>query len=54
MKKITEAEYKDIMARIDSLMGKGSENVSPEELAEIRRLAQIAQEFEQEKYALNK
>ncbi len=41
MEKITEIEYRDIMARIDSLMAKGSENVSGEELAEIRELALI-------------
>lgn len=53
MEKITEIEYRVIMVRIDSLMAKGSENVSGEELAEIRELALTAQKYEQEKYALN-
>lgn len=53
MKKIiSEAGYQEIMAKIDTLMGKGSENVSQEELAEIRSLALAAQKYEQEKYTV--
>ncbi|MBK0378526.1 helix-turn-helix domain-containing protein [Mucilaginibacter segetis] len=47
-----EADYKDVMAKIDSLMAKGSGNVSQEELSEIRTLAQSAQGYEQSKYVI--
>jgi len=47
-----DADYNAVMARIDSLMAKGSENVSKEELAEIRNLALRAQAYEQEKYTI--
>lgn len=47
-----ESDYNKIMARIDSLMAKGSENVSKQELAEIRDLALKAQAYEQEKYRI--
>lgn len=51
MKKITDdSGYKQVMARIDSLMAKGSEGANKEELAEIRSLAQTAQSYEQAKY----
>lgn len=40
------------MARIDGLMAKGSGNVSKEELMEIRKLAQSAQDYEQAKYVV--
>lgn len=51
MKEITnEADYNQVMAKIDGLMAKGSEKVSKEELSEIRALAQQAQAFEQAKY----
>lgn len=43
----SEAEYDDIMLKINSLMAKGSKNVTNEELAEIRELALAAQEYEQ-------
>ncbi len=53
MKKIdNETEYSLIMSKIDRLMAKGSENVSKEELDEIRSLAELAQEFEQSKYVI--
>ncbi|MHB1178931.1 MAG: helix-turn-helix domain-containing protein [Daejeonella sp.] len=53
MKKIrNEGDYSNVMAKIDSLMAKGSENVSKEELTEIRKLALTAQEYEQEKYVI--
>jgi HTH-type transcriptional regulator/antitoxin HigA len=51
MKKIqSDNEYDHLMYKIDQLMAKGSENVSQEELAEIRSLALIVQEYEQSKY----
>ncbi len=54
MKKIkSEADYKDVMAKVDSLMGKGSDNVSKHELAEISSLAQVAQKFEQAKFVID-
>jgi HTH-type transcriptional regulator/antitoxin HigA len=34
------------MAKIDELMAKGSENVSKEELEEIRTMAKMAQAYE--------
>jgi len=54
MKKInTDADYNQVMAKIDSLMAKGSDKVSKEELAEIRSLAQTAQSYEQTKYIID-
>lgn len=54
MKNITnESDYRHVMARIDSLMAKGSENVSKEELEEIRGLSLAAQNYEQNKYAID-
>ncbi|SER01810.1 helix-turn-helix domain-containing protein [Pedobacter rhizosphaerae] len=47
-----ESDYNAVMAKIDSLMSKGSHNVSKEELAEIRTLALTAQAYEQEKYTV--
>ncbi|MBS1532127.1 MAG: helix-turn-helix domain-containing protein [Bacteroidetes bacterium] len=47
-----EHDYKAVMNHIDSLMAKGSENVSKEELAEIRELALAAQQYEQNKYTI--
>lgn len=53
VKKIdNESDYTAIMAKIDSLMSKGSENVAKEELAEIRALALAAQQYEQQKYVI--
>ena len=53
MKKIKdEGDYSDVIAKIDSLMAKGSGNVSTKELQEIRKLALTAQEYEQEKYVI--
>lgn len=49
----TEADYTDVMAKIDSLMAKGSNNVSNEELNEIRKLALNAQEYELGKYTID-
>lgn len=54
MKKITnDAGYNEVMARIDSLMAKGSAEASKEELTEIRSLAQTAQAYEQAKYVID-
>ena len=47
-----EHDYKAIMGRIDALMAKGSENVSKEELAEIKEMALAAQQYEQNKYTI--
>ena len=53
IKKISgEADYKKVMAIIDSLMSKGSKLVTKAELAEIRRLALLAQAYEQHKYVI--
>jgi HTH-type transcriptional regulator/antitoxin HigA len=49
MKKITsDASYNEVMAKIDSLMAKGSDKVSKEELSEIRSLAQSAQSYDRD------
>ena len=54
MKKIiNEAGYNEVMAKIDSLMAKGSGKVSKEELTEIRLLAEAAQSYEQSKYVVD-
>lgn len=45
-----DSEYNKIMAKIDSLTTRGSDHISKEQLAEIRELALIAQEYEQKKY----
>jgi HTH-type transcriptional regulator/antitoxin HigA len=50
---VNELDYKTVMIRIESLMSKGSGNVSKEELAEIRDLALAAQNFEQQKYTIS-
>jgi len=48
----TATEYKKVMKKIDALMNKGSEQVSKQELVEIRELALMAQRYEQEKYVM--
>ena len=48
-----ESDYATVMAKIDSIMARGSENVSKDELTEIRELALAVQEFEQKKYDLS-
>src|ERR1700733_10813520 len=54
MKKINnETDYEQIIAKLDSLMAKGSENVSKEELGEIRSLAELAQDYEQSIYVID-
>lgn len=51
MKKLkSDADYNEVMAKIDALMTKGSENVSLEELAEIRNLAMVSQRYESEQF----
>ena len=53
MKKINnDTDYNTVMAKIDSLMAKGSGHVSKEELSEIRTLALSAQSYEQKKYVV--
>lgn len=53
MKEIkNDADYSQVMAKIDGLMAKGSDKVSKEELAEIRSMAQAAQSYEQAKYVI--
>jgi len=47
-----DSDYTKVMAKIDGLMAKGSENVSKEELEDIKQLALAAQEYEQQKYSL--
>jgi len=48
----TDSNYTAVIAKIDSLMAKGSNNVSQMELAEIRELALTAQDYEQQKYVI--
>ena len=51
MEKIkSEADYNQVMAKIDSLMAKGSDKVSKDELYEIRLLAEKAQAYELTRY----
>jgi HTH-type transcriptional regulator/antitoxin HigA len=50
---VNDVDYNDVMAKIDSLMTKGSDNVSKKELTEIRLLAQAAQAYEQNKYVID-
>lgn len=53
MKKIsTQTDYDQVMSKIDNLMAKGSDNVSKNELAEIRSMALAAQAYEQTKYTI--
>jgi len=54
MEKINnDTDYKNLMLRIDTLMAKGSHNVSKDELAEIRKMALSAQEYERKKYTID-
>ena len=54
IKKITtESDYKAIMAKLDQLMSKGSANVSKPELAEIKKLAIVAQRYELSKFTID-
>lgn len=48
-----EADYIMVMSKIDDLMAKGRENVTKEELAEIRKLALAAQQHEKAVYVLD-
>lgn len=53
MEKINnDTDYKSLMLRIDMLMAKGSHNVSKNELAEIRKMALSAQEYEGKRYTI--
>ena len=49
---INGGDYKNVMTKIDSLMAKGSKNVNKKELAEIRKLALTAQDYEQNKFVI--
>jgi len=49
---LTNADYGNVMSRIDKLMSKGSANVSRTEMAEIRKLALAAQQYEQSKFPI--
>ena len=51
-KLINNTDYNGIMSRIDKLMSKGSANVSKTELVEIRKLALVAQQYEQSKFSI--
>ena len=50
---LNDKDYKGIMGQINSLMAKGSTNVTRSELAEIRKLSLAAQEYEQSKYGID-
>lgn len=47
-----DTDYNDVMAKIDGLMLKGSKNVTQDELTEIRKLAEEAQAYEEQKYTI--
>jgi HTH-type transcriptional regulator/antitoxin HigA len=54
MEKINnDTDYNKVVSDIEALMAKGSQNVSKEELEDIRKMALLAQNYEQEKYKLN-
>jgi HTH-type transcriptional regulator / antitoxin HigA len=54
MEKITnDTDYNKVMADIEALMAKGSQNVSKEELEDIRKMALLARDYEQKKYKLS-
>jgi HTH-type transcriptional regulator / antitoxin HigA len=48
----TQADYKKVMHKIDSLMAKGSGAVTKRELAQIRKLAVSAQKYETNKFII--
>jgi HTH-type transcriptional regulator/antitoxin HigA len=53
MNKISDdSDYNKAIAKIDSLMAKGSKGVSTEELEKIHALAVSVQTYEQAKYAI--
>jgi HTH-type transcriptional regulator / antitoxin HigA len=45
---INDTDYEKVMARIETLMDKGSQNISKEELDEISEMSLLAQNYEQE------
>ena len=49
---VTETEYNQLMGKIDALMAKGSQNISKQELEELRLMALSAQAYEQSKYVI--
>jgi HTH-type transcriptional regulator/antitoxin HigA len=50
---VSSANYKSVMQKIDTLMAKGSKNVSKTELAEIRKLALLAEKYERSKHTID-
>jgi HTH-type transcriptional regulator/antitoxin HigA len=50
---LNETDYSQLMGKIDALMARGSQNVSKEELEELREMALAAQAYEQSKYVIN-
>lgn len=52
-KTIDDDDYNHVMMKIDSLIAKGSDKVSKEELEEIRSLAKTAQAYEKIKYVID-
>jgi HTH-type transcriptional regulator/antitoxin HigA len=50
---LNEADYNELMAGIDALMAKGSQNISKEELEELQKMALAAQAYEQSKYVID-
>jgi HTH-type transcriptional regulator/antitoxin HigA len=49
---VTGANYDQVMASIESLMDKGSKNISSDELAELRSLALAAQQYEKKTFKI--
>ncbi|WP_316818087.1 helix-turn-helix domain-containing protein [Pedobacter nyackensis] len=47
-----DSEYQAVMSKIETLMTKGSKNVSKEELDELRELALMAQTYEKSIYVV--
>lgn len=53
MKKINnQADYNEVMAKINGLMAKGSKGASSKDLALIRELALLAQDYEHKRYTV--
>jgi len=53
MKRINkDSDYQTVMSKIEALMTKGSQNVSKEELDELRGLALLAQAYEKSIYVV--
>jgi HTH-type transcriptional regulator / antitoxin HigA len=50
----TKSQYETVMNQIETLMSKGSKNISKEEGITIKLLAQAAQEYEQKIFNIRK